>query len=980
MVKKTNTKNKVKKPDFKKFDTYISKYTNKTSAEQLQAVSDGSKKYNIPKTEARQLLNEKVKIIQAEDKKNKKELSLKEEAENKRLNKEKKEIEKAEKKATADKEKEIKMQVKEMKAEQKRLNEEAAKKEKTLIIEELESTWETCSDDLFIVACEIDWKKAKHYFVKRFMHEHSYQIEEKKICGIKTFQDNKDIILYSEEYGIYAQDADIFIASEIEERFGTQSTNMQVKEIIESIRRRTYYDREKIQDNPKHLRPVGNGLWNIKKKEIENFTPEYVFLSKIEIDHVDGADCPKFKAFLKQVLETDKEFLVAQEWLGYCLLNDVRFSKALLLYGDGENGKCQKGDNKVLMSTGLWKKIKDIKVGEEIISPQKDGSSKFCEVINTHNRFEENVYDVFEKRRDKKLLYTCAGNHIIPIIRTYTKRTSTDDSTPRESERKLFEYDAQRISKMDNSRSQICSFTTTAIEYKKQDAEINPYCLGAWLGDGHFRRLRVQVKNWDITTKRKCLHNGNHLKQNLGITSMDKEIVDEFYKNYPNDNIRKTTKPNNKASTYNLSVIGKLAKELIKLGLDGKNSGNKFIPKDCLLSSIEYRKNLLAGLIDTDGFVQKETGATYYTTKSKQLAEDIKNLVFSLGGYCKMRNITKKCQTGFIGNYFDLSIQFKDYDIPLRLKRKSYRFSNKKDSPRNVAIECIKTNPQQVYGIEVEGDSKWYVTDNWMVTHNSVLLNSFKHFLGQKNVTSISLQYLESNPFAPARLFGKSANIFADLPKKALSQTSVFKMAVAGDALSGEKKGKDSFEFIPSLKLMFSCNEPPRTPDRTRGFFRRWIILDFKQHFPEGDPRRDENLFEKLKSSDEMEGILLFALEGLYRLIEQKGFTEHMTRAEVEDFWLRHSDSVAAFILDMIEKDSLQDAPKGLIFDTYQKYCEIKGYPAEEPNHFWRRFKEIVDCSEYQPKNEFGHQVRHIKGVRLGKLENIAKDVDGGYL
>ncbi len=579
MVKKTKTKKKAKKPDYKKFDSFISKYIEKDSHEQLQAISDGAKKYNIGKTEAKQLLNEKIKIIQ----------------------KKAKSEEKVKEKETSEREKKIKLQAKEMKAEQKRINEEAARKEKTMIIEELESTWKDCNDELFIVACEIDWKKAKHYFVKRFMHEHTYIINEKKICGVKTFQDNKDIILYSEEHGIYAQDADIYIASEVEERFGTQSTNMQVKEIIESIRRRTYYDREKIQDNPKHLRPIGNGLWDIKKKETIDFTPEYVFLSKIEINHVDGADCPKFKTFLKQVLETDKEILVAQEWLGYCLLNDVRFSKALLLYGDGENGK-------------------------------------------------------------------------------------------------------------------------------------------------------------------------------------------------------------------------------------------------------------------------------------------------------------------------------------------------------------------------------------------SVLLNVIKHFLGQKNVTSISLQYLESNPFAPARLFGKSANIFADLPKKALSQTSVFKMAVAGDALSGEKKGKDSFEFIPSLKLMFSCNEPPRTPDRTRGFFRRWIILDFKQHFSEGDPRRDENLFEKLKSSKEMEGILLFALEGLYRLIEQKGFTEHMTRAEVEDFWLRHSDSVAAFILDMIEKDSLQDAPKALIFDTYQKYCEIKGYPAEEPNHFWRRFKEIVDCSEYQPKNEFGHQVRHIKGVRLGKLEKVSKDIDGGYL
>ena len=596
-----NSKKKIKKPDYKSFDSYISKYVSKNSHEQLQAISDGATKYNIGKTEAKQLLNEKIKVVKFKKNADEKVIAQRKEEEEKQLIKDRKEKERAERKAKDDYEKNIKAQAKEMKAEQKRDNEEVAKKEKTMIIEELESTWRNCSDDLFIVACEIDWKKAKHYFVKRFMNEHTYEINKNKVCGIKTFQDNKDIILYSEEYGIYVQDAEIFLSSEIERRFGEQSTNMQVKEIIESIRRRTYYDREEIQNNPKHLRPVGNGLWNIKKKELIDFTPEHVFLSKIETNHVDNADCKKFKEFLKQVLETDKEILVIQEWLGYCLLNDVRFSKALLLYGDGENGK-------------------------------------------------------------------------------------------------------------------------------------------------------------------------------------------------------------------------------------------------------------------------------------------------------------------------------------------------------------------------------------------SVLLNVIKHFLGQKNVTSISLQYLESNPFAPARLFGKSANIFADLPKRALSQTSVFKMAVAGDALSGEKKGKDSFEFIPMLKLMFSCNEPPRTPDRTRGFFRRWIILDFKQHFSEGDPRRDENLFEKLRTNEEMEGILLFALDGLYRLIEQKGFTEHMTMAEVEDFWLRHSDSVAAFILDMIEKDSLQDAPKTLIFDTYQKYCVIKGYPAEEPNHFWRRFKEIVDCSEFQPKNEFGHQVRHIKGVRLGRLEDISEYTNGDIL
>ena len=565
-------------PDYIGFDKFISKYADKSTPEQMQGLAEGIEKFNLGKTEAKQLLGEKVKVVQAH---------LRDTA-------------KKEKLAAAAKENDIKKQAKEMKRNQKKAEEDAAKMEKKLILEELEATWETCDDELFKTAIDIDWKQAKHYFMKRLMEENTHVVEEKRICGIKTFGDNKDIILYSVEDGIYAQEADVGLASEIEHRLGEKCSDMMVKEVLNSIRRRTTFDRETLQDNPKYLRPIGNGLWNIKERKLLPFTPKFVFLNKIAIDHIEGATCEKFKAFLRQVLETEKEFLVCQEWIGYCLLNDVRFAKALLLYGDGENGK-------------------------------------------------------------------------------------------------------------------------------------------------------------------------------------------------------------------------------------------------------------------------------------------------------------------------------------------------------------------------------------------SVLLNVIREFLGQKNVTSISLQYLEHSPFAPSRFFGKAANIFADLPKKALSQTSVFKMAVAGDALTGEKKGKDSFEFIPFLKMMFSCNEPPRTPDRTRGFFRRWLILEFRQHFPEGDPRRDEGLFDKLKDAGEMQGILQFALEGLYRLIEQKGFTPHMSMADVEDFWLRHSDSVAAFHLDMIEKDSLSEELKSGVFDKYEAYCAAKGYQPEEPNNFWQRLKELFDVVEKRRNNNFGTQIRYISGIKIRFIDSVSSENDGGF-
>ena len=117
----------------------------------------------------------------------------------------------------------------------------------------------------------------------------------------------------------------------------------------------------------------------------------------------------------------------------------------------------------------------------------------------------------------------------------------------------------------------------------------------------------------------------------IGITTADKEVIDEFNKRLPGEIISVTNKPNNKAVYCRTSCVGKFAKELTKLGLLAKGAEFKFIPQECLLSSINYRCELLAGLIDTDGFIDK-VGAISYTTKSIQLADDIKNLVFSLGG------------------------------------------------------------------------------------------------------------------------------------------------------------------------------------------------------------------------------------------------------------------------------------------------------------------------------------------------------------
>ena len=113
----------------------------------------------------------------------------------------------------------------------------------------------------------------------------------------------------------------------------------------------------------------------------------------------------------------------------------------------------------------------------------------------------------------------------------------------------------------------------------------------------------------------------------------------------------------------------------------------------------------------------------------------------------------------------------------------------------------------------------------------STFLRLLTKLLGKENVSSISLQDLVNNRFAVANLYGKLANIFADLPPEILKDTAKFKMLTGGDIITAEKKFKNPFKFYNYAKLIFSCNRLPVTYDDTTAFFRRWVIINFPNTF-----------------------------------------------------------------------------------------------------------------------------------------------------
>lgn len=190
--------------------------------------------------------------------------------------------------------------------------------------------------------------------------------------------------------------------------------------------------------------------------------------------------------------------------------------------------------------------------------------------------------------------------------------------------------------------------------------------------------------------------------------------------------------------------------------------------------------------------------------------------------------------------------------------------------------------------------------------------------LGSENVSNIPWQSL-GDRFNKAELFGKLANIFADLPTRNIDDNGLFKALTGEDYITGERKNKDPFSFRPYARLLFSCNEIPKNyGDRSEGFYRRLIIIRFDTSVPKN--KRDPNLREKL--AVERDGILMWSLAGLKRLIANSyEFSEtDRTKAELQRYRVE-SNSALSFAEEFCEFIEDGVVVRDDLFAKYKEYC-----------------------------------------------------------
>jgi len=116
-------------------------------------------------------------------------------------------------------------------------------------------------------------------------------------------------------------------------------------------------------------------------------------------------------------------------------------------------------------------------------------------------------------------------------------------------------------------------------------------------------------------------------------------------------------------------------------------------------------------------------------------------------------------------------------------------------------------------------------------------------------------------------------------------------------------------------------NLPPNIQDKSHGFDRKVLVLNFNRVFDESEMDRD--LGETLES--EMAGIFVFALEGAMRLRQQNRFTTGEIIEADKSMFMGQLNNVLMFVGEQCEINPNARIPSDDLFESYKTWCENSG-------------------------------------------------------
>ncbi|MDW4904505.1 helicase-related protein [Streptomyces sp. ADMS] len=351
-----------------------------------------------------------------------------------------------------------------------------------------------------------------------------------------------------------------------------------------------------------------------------------------------------------------------------------------LLQGEVGSGKAQPLDSLVLTPAG-FRRMGDLRAGDEAVVP--DGEIALIDGV-----FPQGERDVWRLVLSDGSSVECDDEHlwIVGTSGGWHRGQAPEVMTTRE-----IRLDT---SKADASPKWYLPAAAPVDLGGDSGPPLDPYLFGLLLGGGSFRH-------------------------NLRLSTIDAEIRDAAAAAVPPEcqlvpvkgsRCDYTIQPTGRTGGMRNPVI----QALRDLSLRGVTSRAKFVPDAFKNTSIKNRLAVLQGLMDTDGTVHTGGLSASFGSASRRLAEDVAWLVRSLGG--RARILPKRA-------VFNVSVSLPDLYAPFRLTRKVEGVGPRPEYDtfrRGIrAVEYVGRKPVQC--ISVAHPSRAYVTDNFTVTHNTMV-------------------------------------------------------------------------------------------------------------------------------------------------------------------------------------------------------------------------------------------------------------------
>jgi len=461
-------------------------------------------------------------------------------------------------------------------------------------------------------------------------------------------------------------------------------------------------------------------------------------------------------------------------------------------HGAVEIGCHRRGDG-ILMYDGSIKGAEKVEVGDRLMGPD----SKPRTVLELRNGFDK-MFCV--KTVNGQTMYV-NGHHLLALRRTNRGTTTPKKQKKRSDYRGTNPIDfvtvEHYLNKSKKYKHLYKTFSPGPIVFPDpKPVPLDPYFLGAWLGDG------------DSAAP--------------ALTTMDKEIVDVIYDTAAKFNCKvsiagiKKTAPHYRISRNVGTQQENPVWEIIRhLGLGSVTCSTKYIPFIYLTGSIETRMQFLAGLIDTDGSAAE--GCYDFISKSKQLSTDVVYLARSLGFRASMALCTKKSQRGTEGEYHRVTLSGNLSQLPVRLPRKKLQPRKQKKDCTSFGFSVTQVSEYEEYFGFILDSDHLYLTDSFLVTHNTglgksaIIRNLAKHY-GLRTVVmtpSVSIAQQMHKDFQYH--FGrKNVGAYFDGTKE---YKKLFVIAVAA-SLARVAADSEAYKYLSQAKV-FLADESHLCPAKT---------------------------------------------------------------------------------------------------------------------------------------------------------------------